>query len=87
MRSGEGVLGGVAHALGLVVADVLHAQQLEHLEEQLAHMGESHAAVVGLALDVPVIVGARNCTRLLKSGWTVMLDANRGIVCSATNKG
>ncbi len=64
-------------------------RQLKHAKGIITEIDglQSHAAVVGLALDVPVIVGARNCTRLLKSGWTVMLDANRGIVCSATNKG
>ncbi len=46
---------------------------------------QSHAAVVGMALDVPVIIGAHNCTKLLKSGWTVMMDANRGIICSDSN--
>ena len=46
----------------------------------------SHAAVVCLALDKPVIVGAKNATKLLKSGTTVKLDGNRGIVFSAHNK-
>ena len=40
----------------------------------------SHAAIVGMALDKPVVVGARNATRLLKSGTTVTVDATRGIV-------
>ena len=47
---GEGVLGLVEHALGLVEADVLDAQQLEQLEEGLAVMAKGHGAVVGLAL-------------------------------------
>lgn len=42
----------------------------------------SHAAIVGLALDMPVIVGAENATRILKSGTTVTVDATRGIVYS-----
>ena len=40
----------------------------------------SHAAIVGLALDIPVIVGARNATNILKSGTIVTLDAERGVV-------
>lgn len=40
----------------------------------------SHAAIVGLALNKPVIVGARNATDILKSGTAVTLDACRGIV-------
>lgn len=40
----------------------------------------SHAAVAGLALDIPVIVGADNATKILKSGAVVTMDAARGIV-------
>lgn len=39
-----------------------------------------HAAVVGLSLDIPVIVGAKNATDLLKDGTTVTIDASTGIV-------
>ncbi|HEX2986368.1 MAG TPA: pyruvate kinase [Caproiciproducens sp.] len=46
----------------------------------------SHAAIVGLALDKPVIVGAENATKILKSGTTVTLDASRGIVFSGVEK-
>ena len=42
----------------------------------------SHAAIVGLTLGKPVIVGAQNATQLLKSGTTVTVDAARGIVFS-----
>ena len=45
----------------------------------------SHAAIVGLALDLPVLVGAENATKLLKSGTTVTLDCQRGIVFSGTS--
>ncbi len=40
----------------------------------------SHAAIVGMALDKPVLVSAANATSLLKSGITVTLDAEHGIV-------
>ncbi len=43
---------------------------------------DSHAAVVGLSLDIPVIVGAENATQILKSGTTVSIDAEKGIVSS-----
>lgn len=46
----------------------------------------SHAAVVGLTLDLPVIVGAKNATQILKSGTTVILDGTRGIVFNCENK-
>lgn len=40
----------------------------------------SHAAIVGLALDIPVIIGANNATELLSNGAVVTVDAARGIV-------
>lgn len=40
----------------------------------------SHGAIVALAMDIPVIVGAQNATEILKSGSTVVLDAVRGVV-------
>lgn len=46
----------------------------------------SHAAIVGLALDKPVIVGVKNATKLLKSGTTVVMDGIRGIVLSSESK-
>lgn len=41
-----------------------------------------HAATVGLTLDIPVIVGADNATRILKSGSVVTIDSERGLVLS-----
>ncbi|MGO0059719.1 pyruvate kinase [Brevibacillus fluminis] len=38
----------------------------------------SHAAIVGLNLNVPVIVGASRATELLKEGQTVTVDTERG---------
>lgn len=40
----------------------------------------SHTAIVGLALEKPVVVGAENATKILKSGSVVTIDADRGIV-------
>ena len=42
----------------------------------------SHAAVVGLTLDKPVIVGVQHATELLKDGLTYTIDSGRGIVCN-----
>lgn len=47
----------------------------------------SHGAIVGLALDKPVIVGAANATTVLRGGTVVTLDATRGIVCNMTKRG
>lgn len=42
----------------------------------------SHAAIVGMALDIPVITAARNATKILKSGTFVTIDAEQGMVYS-----
>lgn len=42
---------------------------------------QSHAAIVGMALDIPVIVGATNATDILKNRTVVTVDAQRGVVC------
>ncbi|MFC4075763.1 pyruvate kinase [Salinithrix halophila] len=42
----------------------------------------SHAAVVGLNIGVPVIVGVRDATRIFKDGMQVTVDAERGHIYS-----
>lgn len=46
----------------------------------------SHAAIVGMTLDIPVICGADNAVNLLKDGTVVTIDANRGFVYSGVTK-
>ena len=41
---------------------------------------DSHAAIVGYTLDIPVIVGAPNAISVLKTGNLVTVDAARGII-------
>lgn len=45
-----------------------------------------HAAIVGMTLDIPVIVGAKNVMQILKSGTVVTIDAKRGEVYSGVTK-
>ncbi|WP_301055379.1 PEP-utilizing enzyme, partial [Lactobacillus hominis] len=40
----------------------------------------SHAAVVGLSLGIPVIVGATDATSKIQSGSKITVDARRGAV-------
>jgi pyruvate kinase len=40
----------------------------------------SHAAIVGLNLGVPVLVGMTNATILLKEGQMVTVDAEKGMI-------
>lgn len=41
-----------------------------------------HAAVVGLSLGIPVIVGAEKATTVLRDGQEITVDAQRGVVYS-----
>ncbi len=40
----------------------------------------SHAAVVGLSLGIPVIVGVDNATKLIKDGQELTIDAESGVI-------
>ena len=44
----------------------------------------SHAAIVGLTLDIPVIIGAEQATSILKNGSYVSIDSDKGVVCSTS---
>lgn len=44
----------------------------------------SHASIVGLTLDIPVIIGAEQATDILKNGSYVEMDSEKGIVCSTS---
>lgn len=41
-----------------------------------------HAAVIGLRLGVPVIIGVKNATEIIRDGTILTLDARRGMVYS-----
>lgn len=47
---------------------------------------DCHAAIVGMTLDIPVIVGAKNATQLLRSGTAVTVDAAKGIVSAGAEE-
>lgn len=42
----------------------------------------SHAVVVGMTLDIPVLYAAKNATKILKNGTTITIDGARGQVYS-----
>ncbi|MEM8808177.1 MAG: pyruvate kinase [Cyanobacteria bacterium P01_G01_bin.38] len=44
-----------------------------------------HAAVLGLRLGIPVIVGVENATEIIRDGTIVTLDAGRSLVCSGAS--
>ena len=41
---------------------------------------EGHGAIAGMSLDIPVIIGAKNATNILKSGAVVTVDGEKGKV-------
>lgn len=47
----------------------------------------SHAAIVGMTLDIPVIVGAANATGRVKHSAAVTVDAEKGMVLNAAGNG
>ena len=46
----------------------------------------SHAAIVGLNLDMPVVVGVKNATQNISDGEFVTVDAQRGLIYSGIAK-
>ncbi|MDX2272850.1 MAG: pyruvate kinase [Cyanobacteriota bacterium] len=45
----------------------------------------SHAAVIGMSLGVPVLVGVKDATRLIRNGSIVTIDTEKGVVSSGTD--
>jgi len=46
----------------------------------------SHAAIVGLNLGIPVVVGATDATRILREGETITVDSIRGLIYRGATK-
>ena len=44
----------------------------------------SHAAILGLRLGIPVIIGVKNATSLIRSGTILTMDVQRGVVYSGS---
>ena len=75
------------HAGDIVVVPETTNEMMPELKTALALVtekegGNSHGAIVGLTLDIPVIVGADNAVDILKSGAVVSVDAETGAVSS-----
>jgi pyruvate kinase len=43
---------------------------------------QGHASVIGLKLNIPVIIGFKNATNLLREGAIITVDAPKGLVYS-----
>ncbi len=69
----------------ILVAGSLDKNMVPHLEGIIAIIAEeggmtSHAAIVGLDMGIPVVVGAEGATTLLADGQIVSIDTGRGLV-------
>lgn len=69
----------------IIVAKDTTNEMMEQIREASGLIVEnsgagSHAVIVGLSLDIPVITNAENATTILKTGAYVTLDAKQGIV-------
>ncbi len=69
-KTGNKIMSVLKSAAGIIVEDT---------------SDDCHAAVVGLSLDIPVIYGAANASLILKSGVTITVDSEKGLVCSSNN--
>ncbi|MEG2699558.1 MAG: pyruvate kinase, partial [Ruthenibacterium sp.] len=83
-RTAEDVKTKAKHGCVLVVPST-NNEMLEAIRDAVAVIAEesgnnSHAAIVGLSLGKPVIVGAIGATRKLHDGMKVSVDGERGIV-------
>ncbi len=69
----------------IIVAKETSNEMMKQIREASGIIVESegmdcHAAIVGLSLDIPVILGAKNATKILKTGAYVNLDGRRGVI-------
>lgn len=74
----------------ILVAHSTDASYVEAIKQAAGVITEeegssSHAAVIGLRLGVPVLVGVKNATRLIRDGAIVTLDAEKGVVTSGAD--
>ncbi|WP_027410180.1 pyruvate kinase [Anoxybacteroides tepidamans] len=70
---------------GILVTYSTDADMIKALEKAAAIITEeggltSHAAVVGLSLGIPVVVGVPNATAILKDGQEITVDAGFGAI-------
>jgi pyruvate kinase len=76
----------------ILVANSTAAQHVEAIRKAAGIVVEdtsltSHAATIGLRLGVPVLVGVKNATAVIREGEIVTLDLQRGVVYSGKGKG
>ncbi|MGK7929324.1 MAG: PEP-utilizing enzyme, partial [Spirulina sp.] len=71
----------------ILVATATNADYVEAIRKAAGIITEessltSHAAVIGLRLGIPAIVGLKNATEIIRDGAILTLDSQRGLVYS-----
>ncbi|MGL5641204.1 MAG: pyruvate kinase alpha/beta domain-containing protein, partial [Paraclostridium sp.] len=69
----------------IIITNMTDAHMNAHIERCGAIVTEDggmtcHAAIVGINLDKPVVVSAKNITNLVKDGEVITVDASRGVI-------
>lgn len=73
----------------IVVTEATTKEMVPYLKKASGIICEEHgdnASIIGMALDIPVIVGASGATKILKSGTVVTMDGSHGHVYSNCDK-
>ena len=55
-------------------------EQMRQASGLIVEADSCHAAIAGLSLDIPVLIGAKNALEVLKSSAYVELDSENGVV-------
>ncbi len=77
------------HVGEILVASRTEAKHVDAIRKASAIITEdgdrnSHAAVLGLRLGIPVIVGVKNATAMIRDGTILTLDIQKGLVYSGS---
>lgn len=75
----------------ILVTNATDKDMMEAIERSSALIVEeggytSHAAIVGLSLGIPVIVGAHDATQVFRDGQLITLDSDKGLVYSGRTR-
>jgi len=79
------------HSGEILVAPSTNAEHIDAIRKAAGIVTEdssltSHAAVIGLRLGIPVLVGVKNATGVIRDGEIVTLDMQRGLVYSGGSR-
>lgn len=78
-------LGRIFKAGDIIVAPETNNEMMPQIREASGLIVEqdghnSHAEIAGLSLNIPVVLGAKSATQILKTGAYVSLDSSKGVI-------